>query len=186
LECISSRRSGRRGVDADMVLFPAHEEQCFLQNERIVAECISFAILVVSLRVCRRHELRFRSDRPTLSKFPPIHPSPTPSTMSARQAFGNIARRRLVPPKPQKSHVRWYMNWADTAHKAIVLTCVGVTGTLPAAPQFTSTKLIVVYYGVGVVYMFIQSRKNKGELRRKLIEVSGLELVEVNMFCRLV
>jgi hypothetical protein len=34
--------------------------------------------------------------------------------------------------------------------------------------------LIVVYYGVGVVYMFIQSRKNKGELRKKLIEVSTL------------
>jgi hypothetical protein len=50
-------------------------------------------------------------------------------TMSARQALNTIARRRLVPPKPQKTYVKWYMNWADTAHKAVVLTCVGVTCT---------------------------------------------------------
>lgn len=47
--------------------------------------------------------------------------------MSTRQLFNNIARRRLVPPQPQKQYVKWYMNWADTAHKAVVLTCVGVT-----------------------------------------------------------
>jgi hypothetical protein len=88
--------------------------------------------------------------------------------MSARQLLNNVARRRLVPPKPQKQYVKWYMNWADTAHKAVVLTCVGVTG-IPS-PEFVN----VVYYGVGVVYMFIQSRKNKGELRRKLIEVDIL------------
>jgi len=86
--------------------------------------------------------------------------------MSARQAFNNIARRRLVPPKPEKKYVKWYMNWADTAHKAVVWTCVGVTGK----PRFAKCGN-VVYYGVGVVYMFIQSRKNKGELRKKLIEV---------------
>jgi Cytochrome oxidase c assembly len=50
-------------------------------------------------------------------------------SMSARQAFNTIARRRLIPPKPQKTYVKWYMNWADKAHKAIVLTCVGVTCT---------------------------------------------------------
>jgi len=111
--------------------------------------------------------------------------------MSARQVFNNIARRRLVPPKPQKSYVKWYMSWADTAHKAVVLTCVGVTGTslLPSLLYALAThfggwltrrscsageRLIVVYYGVGVVYMFIQSRKNKGELRKKLIEVRSL------------
>ena len=59
------------------------------------------------------------------------------------------------------------MNWADTAHKAVVLTCVGVTRNPPSIPNTEE----LVYYGVGVVYMFIQSRKNKGELRRKLIEV---------------
>ena len=87
--------------------------------------------------------------------------------MSARQAFGNIARHRLVPPKSTKVYVKWYMNWADTAHKAVVLTCVGVTRTPPSPIRKTEQ---LVYYGVGVVYMFIQSRKNKGELRRKLIE----------------
>jgi hypothetical protein len=55
------------------------------------------------------------------------HPRKELSTMSARRAIGNIARRRLVPPKPQKTYVRWYMKWADVAHKAVVLTCVGVT-----------------------------------------------------------
>ena len=89
--------------------------------------------------------------------------------MSARQAASTIARRRLVTPRPPKSYVKWYMNWADTAHKAVVLTCVGVTRNLPNNPRLTT-----VYYGVGVVYMFIQSRKNKGELRKKLIEVSPI------------
>jgi Cytochrome oxidase c assembly len=51
--------------------------------------------------------------------------------MSARQALGSIARRRLVPPKPQKNYVKWYMKWADKAHKAVVLTCVGVTRKPP-------------------------------------------------------
>lgn len=60
--------------------------------------------------------------------------------MSARQAFGNIARRRLISPKPTKGYVKWYMNWADTAHKAVVLTCVGVTGarlSIPKTEQFS-------------------------------------------------
>lgn len=69
---------------------------------------------------------------PLLASLPNGHPRSSqdvPSaTMSARQMFNNIARRRLVPPKPQKSYVKWYMSWADTAHKAVVLTCVGVTG----------------------------------------------------------
>ena len=47
--------------------------------------------------------------------------------MSTRNVFSNIARRRLVPPQPNKQYVKWYMKWADTAHKAVVFTCVGVT-----------------------------------------------------------
>jgi hypothetical protein len=90
--------------------------------------------------------------------------------MSARQVFNKLPLRRVVPPKPQKAYVKWYMNWADTIHKAVVLTCVGVTGN-PPHPQ----TLTPVYYGVGVVYMFVQSRKNKGELRQKLIEVARYE-----------
>ena len=49
------------------------------------------------------------------------------TSMLARRTLSTVARNRLVPPKPQKQYVRWYMNWADMAHKAVVLTCVGVT-----------------------------------------------------------
>jgi hypothetical protein len=64
------------------------------------------------------------------------------TTMSARHALGAIARRRLVPPKPQKTYVKWYMNWADTAHKAVVLTCVGVTRISPSTtPSLTRSLL---------------------------------------------
>jgi len=85
---------------------------------------------------------------------------------TVRPTFGNIARRRIVPPKPPPKYVTWYVKLADRLHKGIVLTCVGVTG-IPIPDSI----LMKVYYGIGVIYMFIQSRKNKGELRRRLIEV---------------
>jgi len=87
---------------------------------------------------------------------------------AARRLAGTIARNRLVSPKPEKKYVKWYMELADRAHKAVVLLCVGVTGWFGIANAFADRQ---VFYGVGVVYMFIQSRKNKGELRRRLIEV---------------
>ena len=87
------------------------------------------------LRVIKVTEIDFRRSPALLAlknsnPFDFNHPSDKPS-MSARQAFGNIARRRLVAPKPTKGYVKWYMNWADTAHKAVVLTCVGVTRMPP-------------------------------------------------------
>jgi Cytochrome oxidase c assembly len=47
---------------------------------------------------------------------------------TVRPTFGNIARRRIVPPKPPPKYVTWYVKLADRLHKGIVLTCVGVTG----------------------------------------------------------
>ena len=93
--------------------------------------------------------------------------------MSARQALGNIARRRLVSPKVNKRICKMVHELGRHSPQSRSSHLCRRNSYPPA--QFRNTEQLV-YYGVGVVYMFIQSRKNKGELRRKLIEVSKLHL----------